>query len=402
MSAAPAAPPETTAPAAPAPRAAAEPSDLAEPTEPADLSARLESLRAQVALPGLAAAVVRSGGVVAHGNAGVRRAGHPELVRPGDRWHLGSCTKALTATLVARLVEAGELDLHRPVLAYLPDVAARLDAQARERWAGLSLAVLLTNTSGLGSPHDDPLSWARLWQRTGTPTEQRALLARSALAAEPAGPFGTFLYSNANAAIAGHVAEVVLGVPYEDLMRQWLFEPLGLARAGFDVPWDHDLAEGDAPSEPWPHAADGRPIAPGPFVDNPPAIAPAGTVHMTLDDWARCVALHLRGARGEPVEPSGFLAPASFEWLHRAVPFESGEGGYAAGWVVLERPFARGADGSGRCLTHAGSNTTWFAVVWIAPEVDLAVLVATNQGGGDVAARVDRVVAALIEDATAP
>jgi len=120
-----------------------------------------------------------------------------------------------------------------------------------------------------------------------------------------------------------------------------------------------------------------------------------------MHDWARFVALHLRGARGEPVEPTGFLAPASFDRLHRAVPFESGEGGYAAGWVVLERPWARGGGGSGRCLTHSGSNTTWFAVVWIAPEVDLAVLVATNLGGGDVATRVDRVVAALIESATA-
>jgi hypothetical protein len=38
-----------------------------------------------------------------------------------------------------------------------------------------------------------------------------------------------------------------------------------------------------------------RPVPPGPGSDNPQAIAPAGTAHMSLADWSRFAALHLRG-----------------------------------------------------------------------------------------------------------
>jgi len=37
--------------------------------------------------------------------------------------------------------------------------------------------------------------------------------------------------------------------------------------------------------------------------------------------------------------------------------------------------------GKGRVLTHAGSNTMWYAVVWASPKRRIAVLITTNQGG---------------------
>ncbi len=49
------------------------------------------------------------------------------------------------------------------------------------------------------------------------------------------------------------------------------------------------------------------------------------------------------------------------------------------GWAAAQRGWA-----GGTALTHAGSNTMNFAVVWMAPKRNFAVLVATNQGG-DVA-----------------
>jgi CubicO group peptidase (beta-lactamase class C family) len=117
-------------------------------------------------------------------------------------------------------------------------------------------------------------------------------------------------------------------------------------------------------------------VEPGPGTDNPEAIAPAGRVHMTIEDWARYVGLHLEGARGAP----RLLSEASFRRLHTApVGFE-----YAMGWIVADRAWAKG-----RVLTHAGSNTLWFCVTWIAPEVDLATLVCSNQGG-DAAASLRR------------
>ncbi len=60
------------------------------------------------------------------------------------------------------------------------------------------------------------------------------------------------------------------------------------------------------------------------------------------------------------------------------------------GWVVLDNQPWTG----GPALTHSGSNTMWFAVVWLAPAKDFAVLVACNQA----AAACNDAVLALIAD----
>src|SRR5689334_6236325 len=71
------------------------------PTE--DLAAVLEPIRQKYELPGLVAAVVRGGDVVAAGAVGVREMGKDDKVELDDRFHIGSCTKTMTAMLIARL-----------------------------------------------------------------------------------------------------------------------------------------------------------------------------------------------------------------------------------------------------------------------------------------------------------
>src|SRR5262252_6946520 len=58
-------------------------------------------------VPGIAAVIVRSRGIVEVGVAGVRKNGFNDPVQRGDLFHLGSNTKAMTATLIARWVERG-------------------------------------------------------------------------------------------------------------------------------------------------------------------------------------------------------------------------------------------------------------------------------------------------------
>ena len=48
-------------------------------------------------------------------------------------------------------------------------------------------------------------------------------------------------------------------------------------------------------------------------------------------------------------------------------------GDYMAGWMFVDRPWA-----GGRALSHAGSNTMWFANAWIAPEKHLVLAVVEN------------------------
>src|ERR1035438_3122980 len=59
---------------------------------------------------GMAAAVLRGERIIAQGVAGVRKRGTAERITLDDRFHLGSGGKAMTATLVAMLVEEGKLN----------------------------------------------------------------------------------------------------------------------------------------------------------------------------------------------------------------------------------------------------------------------------------------------------
>ncbi|MCI0585659.1 MAG: beta-lactamase family protein [Planctomycetes bacterium] len=327
-------------------------------SSPESLDALLEPIRAKHGLPALAGAIVRGDRVVAIGAVGVRRHGSPTPVTTQDLWHLGSCTKSMTATLIARLVDRGVLSWDATIAGVFPD---RRPGMA-EGWERASLPHLLTHRSGAPADLSGDGLWGRLWRREGSPTDQRLRLLDGVIVRPPLSQPGTkHLYANAGFAIAGAMAEKATGKAWEDLMRQELFGPLGMSRAGFGAPGSADRLD-----QPRGHGP--GPVEPGPFADNPPAIGPAGTVHAPLEDWAKYAALHLSGARGT----SHFVQPETWKRLHTPPEGET----YACGWVVREQGWA-----GGRTLWHNGSNTMWYAEVWIAPEKDVAFLTATNLGG---------------------
>lgn len=103
-----------------------------------------------------------------------------------------------------------------------------------------------------------------------------------------------------------------------------------------------------------------------------------------MADWAKYASLHLRGARGEDVS---VLNPDTFREIHRD---RSGQG-YALGWSVTQRAWAKG-----KALTHTGSNTLWYAVIWLAPERNAALLAATNCGSDRGFQAIDAAVGAMI------
>jgi CubicO group peptidase (beta-lactamase class C family) len=333
------------------------------------LDSLVEPLRAAEGVPALGLAVVRGSSVVGLGVTGHRQAGSTNPVRSEDCFHLGSNTKAMTATLLAVLVEQGKIRWTTTV----GDVFPTLRDGIRSGFRSVTLSQLLTHQSGL--PDDtmpDPILWPQICALSGPIVEQRRRLVELVLSRAPAAPPGSrFQYSNAGYTIAGAMAEMVAGLSWEDLMARHVFAPLGMTSAGFGSPG----APG-ADNQPWGHTGDGyRPVPPGPAADNPPVIGPAGTVHSSLRDWAAFASLHLRGARGEG---GLLLRPETFQHLHRApLGNYNAEGRlYAHGWVVV--PWARAG---GTALAHPGTNTLWYATIWLAPARDTAFLIATNCGG---------------------
>jgi CubicO group peptidase (beta-lactamase class C family) len=342
-------------------------------TSDAKIAALIEPIRTKHHLPALGAAIVTSAGLQTLAVTGVRKAGTDVAAAPDDLWHLGSDTKAMTAVVIAKLVEQGKLTWDATIEAAVPKPVAN----ARPAFAGITLQQLLSHRAGLVGN----LNWPQISRTPGSPREQRLAALRIAASTPLASPPGTkYEYSNLGYVIAATMAEEVADRAWEDMIRDVVFKPLGITSAGFGGTGTPGKID-----QPWPHLDNGKPTPTnGPDMDNPPVMGPAGTVHMSLADWAKFVADQLRGLRGQP---GGLLKPATSTAMHTA-PFG---GDYFCGWLVVDRPW-----GGGTVYTHAGSNTMNYAVVWVAPKRDFAFLAVTNQGGKEAVSGTDDAAAALI------
>ncbi len=357
----------------------------------ADLSAELETIRRKFKFPALGAAALRGDKIIAAGMAGVHQAGGQDAATLADQFHLGSDTKAMTATLLGLFVDEGKLKWSTTVGEIFGETIPQMDPA----WKRVTLAQLLQHRGGAPAQLDAGGLWRRLWEKQGMPMDQRRELVEGVVTLPPVGEPGTrYIYSNAGYAIAGAMAEKISGTPWEELMQQKVFSPLGITSAGFGPPGIPGPA-----SQPWGHTDAGKPMDPGnPQADNPPAIGPAGTVHMALGDWAKFVALHLRGHAANPHREVKLLQPETFDALHRAGNYATGQP-YAGGWLLCTRAWAKGdrPGDCGRALMHGGSNTLWLCLAWIAPEKDLAFLAVTNQGGVLAQVAGNRAITALIK-----
>jgi CubicO group peptidase (beta-lactamase class C family) len=348
----------------------AAPADAAPP----NVNSLLEPIRAAYDLPALGGMVISSSEVIALGVTGVRKRGDATLATVDDQWHLGSDTKAMTATIVARLAERNLISFDDTLSKLFPNEVATMDPA----YTNVPLRWLLSHRSGMGDATDYPDVVAALATSTEPVEIVRAAWTHAVLALPPLYPPGTsFLYSNSGYFVAGAALERVTGKTWETLIAEEVFSPLGMASCGFGAPGNAAAVPVD---EPWGHSGT-TPVAPGPDADNPPAMGPAGTVHCSLRDWGKFVALFL-GARPE------YLTLASRTTL--TTP-EAGAD-YALGWGTATRPWAGGV-----ALNHAGSNDLWFADAWVAPVRDRAFLTVTNRGDNDVAFPAsDAAVVALI------
>jgi CubicO group peptidase (beta-lactamase class C family) len=342
----------------------------------ADVSADLAKFTRDGKVPGLVAAAVYDGKIIAAGATGVRKKGDPMPVTIDDKFHLGSCTKSMTGTLAAILVADGKIKWQTTITEVFPDLVIHPDFKKA------TLLQLASNSAGV--PHEVPHSiWMKAVQDRDKPeTEARLEFIRGLLANPPAYLPGTQnVYSNGGFTIAGAMLEKVSGKPYAELIRERLFKPLHLDSAGFGAPAGVGKIE-----QPYGHVLRGGEVVailPGPEDDNPPAITPAGRVHLSILDFARYASFHLGTEERPPLDA------ATLKFLHTPVP-PSNE--YGVGWRRFERSWA-----GGTALTHNGTNTMNYAVMWLAPDKKFAVVAACNIDSGLGAPACDDAVSFLIK-----
>ncbi len=327
-------------------------------------------------VPAMAGAIVTSEGVRVIGVAGVRKRETEIPVTREDKWHLGSDTKAMTATMIAKLVEEEQIAWDTTVGETFPKLRSRIDAGFRE----VTLLQLLSHRSGLAGD----ISLFPYRGKNGT-RARLAVVMRELGEPPKHEPGSKHEYANMGYIVAGAMVEKRTGKSWQKNMEQHVFKPLEMKSVGYGGTGTPGKLD-----QPWGHTEEGTPDARnGPAMDNPPVMGPAGRVHCSMQDWARFIVDLLRGLKGE----QALLEGASYKKL-TTPPFG---GDYALGWSVGKRGW-----GGGTVLNHGGSNTMNYANVWVAPKRDFAILVCVNQGGDAGFRATDAVVGALIEHQNSP
>ena len=183
----------------------------------------LKSILGKYSVPALAGAIVTSQGLGPCGVVGIRKSGVTVPATLSDTWHLGSDTKAMTATLVGLLVEQGALSWDTPVAEVLPEQAASFHPDFK----GLTIRQLLSHRGGVRAN----LDWHRLAKSGGTVGEQRLQAVRLGLFEKPESLPGTqYLYSNLGYVIIGAIIEKRTGLTWEEALAKRVFEPLGMTQ----------------------------------------------------------------------------------------------------------------------------------------------------------------------------
>jgi CubicO group peptidase (beta-lactamase class C family) len=359
--------------------------DLREPASPYDEA--FDAVMARYDLPGLALGVIENGRVVYRRTAGELVAGSGDPVTPDTLFKIASLSKAMTASVLARQVDAGKLRWDDAVIRHLPQF------RMYEPWVTANMQVqdLLVHNSGLPEGGGDLMLWPEPNHFT------RADILAGLAYLKPAYSFRSgYAYDNLLYVVAGEVAAAVGGAPYEELVRREVFEPLGLAcRVG---EWRRDAA-GDVAQ---PHMRrGGRNVAVRVDAAVVPAItsAAAGGIRCSLDDMLAWMQNWL--------EPD----PAQTAWLseaqrramwtpHTPMPIserrrdwdDTHDYAYAFGFRLAD------VDGAWT-VSHTGTLMGMYSAMTLLPDQGNGFVLLTNGEAGDARIVLNEV---LLKHFTAP
>jgi CubicO group peptidase (beta-lactamase class C family) len=321
------------------------------PADDATIKAYIAHQLADSGIPGGAIAIVRNGQVSSIQGFGVADAnGRP--VTAQTPFVLGSISKSFTALAVMQLVDAGRIDLDRPVVDYLP--AFRLDDPSGT--STVTVRQLLNQTSGIPSAAGQ----APLSQPVSTLEEQVAALASVRPSTEPG---AAYAYSNANYEVLGLLVERVSGQPFGQYVDQHIFGPLQMSHA------HADLAGAEADGLTQAHrlwfglSHDSAPLW-------RPDFLPAGWLTASAQDMAHYLVAQLDGGSYQGAQVA---SPAAISLMQTGTvamgPLETGR--YGFGWVDTNL-------GGVRVVGHTGSTTDMASAAFFAPNRGLGLVLLLN------------------------
>ena len=305
-------------------------------------------------IPAYAASVLHCG-VNRFRSGGLVRVDRRVNTTPNSQFNIGANAKSMLASVAGRYVERGQLEFDATIAELWPAAG-----QIAPDKGAITLGQLLAHRSGL-SALSDVAEIARVPEFSGKPADIRRQAAmwllEQPLVSEP----GTVTaYSNAGYVVAGVLLARVSGRPLEVMLREELFEPLGLgARLGsaerVEEPFGHYLDQGQLRVN----------LSLEPRV--PKFLDAAGNISLSAPDYAAYLQVHLCGLQG--IE-TGYLRSQTVRRLHGL----AGEDSAPLGW-------SRVSIAGAKTSFHVDTVGDFSAFVALAPDLDFAVLAMLNVGG---------------------
>lgn len=348
---------------------------------PPALDAYIENARVASGTPGIAVTIVRDGKLVVAKGYGVRELGKPERVDENTMFDIASISKSFTAAAIATLVDDGTMRWDDPVRRWLPQ--AEFGDSCRT--ANVTIRDLLAHRTGV-----EPGNF--MFRISNYPTDEVLRRIRFLKEREPfrAG----MIYNNVTFTAAGEAAAAAAKLPFSDLVRTRIVEPLGMRDSTVGV--EHTLAANHAS----PHGmVDGKhqPIRNKKAMN----ILPANAVNSTAKDIARWLLFSLGDGTWEGKR---IVTPEAMREMHspqiiipttpemraaRGVHFFAG---YGLGWQVMD---FRGHP----MLWHSGSADGMPVYMAILPAEKIGVAVMTNswESGTLHGALASRILDTLLE-----
>lgn len=329
----------------------------------AGLDAYVRQAVADWQIAGLSIAVVKDDSVVFADGYGVRELGRAEPVDPNTIFAIGSNTKLFTAVAAGMLVDEGRLAWNDRVIDHLPTFELFDPYVTRE----MRVDDLMAHRSGLGRRGD------ALWY--GTEFTRAEVLERIRHL-EPNSSFrAAYGYQNIMFLAAGELIASVAGRSWDDVIRERIFQPLGMRASntttlhlppGGNVATPHQRVDGALTPIPWRN------------IDN---VAPAGSINASALDMTRWLRMLLAEGRfgGDTLVAASTLAriesphtiiPSPGDTLHPSTHFVA----YGLGIVAMDY-------GGSKVLWHTGGIDGMLSLVAYVPEHDLGLVVLTNTAG---------------------
>lgn len=320
-------------------------------SEQAAVQASLDRFVGGHGTPGIQAAVLRDGELIALAAAGSD--GNGGVMTTATPMRIESLSKSFTALAVLQLVESGDLDLDGRVVDQLPEL--RVDDP---RAASITLRQLLHHTSGMSDATAPPL----YEEATRTLADAVGRLESATLASDPG---AAAAYHNPNYHVAARLVEVTSGLPFSKYLEQEVLDPLGMVDTR-SVPTAATRVPGMARGHllAWDRAF--GVTGPDYFTEG------SGGVVSTAADMARWIAVQQSGGTTEV--GTRVVTRESVVAMHTP---SDGSDDYGFGWYQAES-----AEGPPVRTSHSGSGAGFSAYQGIFEDSGYAVVVLINSGAG--------------------